>query len=64
MLNEIRKIRYYAVAVLVALGMFAWAGFTGTRLLGDDDERVETKQGYYGRSGSSGGYRRTGFYHK
>ena len=58
-LNELTKIKIYVAIVLVALGVFTWAGFTGTRLLGDDDEQVNN--GYrssYGRHGY------TRFYHK
>lgn len=65
MFKEIATIKYYALAVLFALGLFTWASITGTRLLGDDKESVEGANGYY-RSGHAGsgrsGYSR--FYHK
>jgi hypothetical protein len=64
MLDEIRKIKYYVVAAVVALGVFTWAGFTGTRLLGDDNESKEGANGYYGSSGRSGGRGYSRFYHK
>jgi hypothetical protein len=62
--KEFAKIRYYVVAAMVMLGVFAWAGFTGRRLLGDDNESQETTNGYYGRSGYSGGHGTSRFYHK
>lgn len=64
MLNQLKPIRFYALFLLLALGLFTWATTTGTRLLGDDDESTEKPTGY--RSGSSSGGRagRSGFYHK
>ncbi|QDK78991.1 hypothetical protein EXU85_10380 [Spirosoma sp. KCTC 42546] len=65
MSKELAKIKYYVVVALLALGGFVWAGLTGTRLLGDDNESIENKQGYYGGSGHSGGSRGySRFYHK
>ncbi|WP_210490399.1 hypothetical protein [Rufibacter aurantiacus] len=45
--------------LLLVLGYFTYAGFTGTRFLGDDKEESEN-----GGSRSSGSYRRHTFYHK
>ncbi|UFH56806.1 hypothetical protein [Spirosoma sp. KNUC1025] len=64
MLNEFIKIKYYVVAVIVALGLFVWAGLSGTRLLGDDKEKTDSKNSYYGSSGRSGGHGYSRFYHK
>ena len=63
MLKELYKIKYYVVAALVALGVFMWAGLTGMRLMGDDNESVENQNSYYGNSGHSGGHG-SRFYHK
>ncbi|MVM37910.1 hypothetical protein GO730_10410 [Spirosoma sp. HMF3257] len=65
MSKELAKIKYYVVVALVVVAGFAWAGFTGTRLLGDDNETTEGRNGYSGgasHSGGSRGYSR--FYHK
>ena len=63
MLQKLSKIYFYVLIVAIALGVYAWAGFTGTRLLGDDNETVENASYSSGRSGSGGhGYSR--FYHK
>lgn len=63
MLNQFTKIKYYIAAVLLLFGVFVWAGLTGTRLLGDDDESTETRDGNPGYGGRSGG-RASRFYHK
>jgi len=53
MLKQFFHIRYYAIAMLLLFGVFSWAGFSGTRLLGDDDNNKEKhKSGVHG------------FYHK
>ena len=38
----LRAARFYALFLLLPLGWFAWGTATGTRLLGDDNERTET----------------------
>lgn len=60
-LVSLRAIRFYALLLLLPLGWFAWGSFTGTRLLGDDNETTETLRDSSG-SRSSGG--RARFYHK
>jgi uncharacterized membrane protein YgcG len=66
LLNLLRPVRFYALLMLLPLGWFAWGGFSGTRLLGDDNESTETVSNGSSsfRSGgrSSGGHAR--FYHK
>lgn len=63
--KELIKIKYYVVVGLLAVGAFAWAGFTGTRLLGDDNQTTEGRNGYESGSGHSGGSRGySRFYHK
>jgi hypothetical protein len=52
-LKQFRPIRFYAIIMLALFGLFSWAGFSGTRLLGDDDNNKEKHQ--------SGVH---GFYHK
>ncbi|GAB4046480.1 hypothetical protein [Spirosoma litoris] len=64
MIKELIKIKYYVVAGLIGLGAFAWAGFTGTRILGDDKENTEAGNGAYSSSGRSGGHGYSRFYHK
>ena len=64
MLDEIKKIKFYAAAVFVALLLFTWAGFSGTRVFGDDVNSVESNRGYYGHSGSTGGRVYNRLHHK
>nr|ARK10678.1 hypothetical protein A6C57_10250 [Fibrella sp. ES10-3-2-2] len=62
--SAITKSPIYFGVVLALLGFFAWAEFTGNRLIGDDNYETE-KHGYGSGSGGRSGYRgRTGFYHK
>ncbi|GAB4040911.1 hypothetical protein [Spirosoma gilvum] len=61
---EFSKIKFYVLVVLVALGVFTWAGFTGTRLLGDDNLSDDKDNSYYGSSGRSYGSSHRHFYHK
>ena len=62
MLNQFKPLRFYALFVLLVLGVFTWATLTGTRFLGDDNESTENRQGYGSSRGGSGG--RARFYHK
>lgn len=64
MREKITRVYVYALLVAIALGVYAWAGFTGTHLLGDDNETVDNASySSAGHSGSGGrGYSR--FYHK
>ena len=65
MSKELAKIKYYVAVTLILLSGFMWAGFTGTRLLGDDSESTEGQNAYYNGSGHSGGSRGySRFYHK
>ena len=64
MLKELAKIKYYVAALLASLGVFMWTGFTGTCLLGDDNESVESQNGYYSNSTHSRGGHGARFYHK
>ena len=59
--DSIRTLRWYALFLLLPLGVLMWANATGTRLLGDDNESTETLSNARG-SHSSGGHAR--FYHK
>lgn len=52
-----QKIKYYIIAVSVFFAVYVWAGVTGTRLIGDDNDSKEEPNG---KSHSSG----NGFYHK
>jgi hypothetical protein len=61
LLKFLRPVRFYALLLLLPLAWFAWGSFTGTRLLGDDNESTEQLNSPGGRSGSSGHAR---FYHK
>ena len=53
----------YAGLLALLLGLFIWAEWTGTRLLGSDNYETE-KHGYGVHSGGRGYRGRTGFYHK
>ncbi|SHM16453.1 hypothetical protein [Hymenobacter psychrotolerans] len=57
-LRSLLAIRYYVLVALLAYGVFVWAGLTGTRLLGDDNENPEGAR----TSSARGGHAR--FYHK
>ncbi|WP_324671184.1 hypothetical protein [Hymenobacter sp. GOD-10R] len=60
-LRQLWSIRYYAFLALLGYGTFVWAGLTGTRLLGDDNESTENING----NSSSGGRAGHGtYYHK
>jgi hypothetical protein len=48
--------------MLSAFGVFVWASFSGTRLLGDDNESTETRTGPGTHSSSHSGH--NSFYHK
>ncbi|RYC68690.1 hypothetical protein [Spirosoma sordidisoli] len=63
-MNQFKPLRLYGLVVLLVLGVFTWATITGTRLLGDDDESVEKRQGYSSGGRSGGRVGRTHFYHK
>lgn len=60
--DSIRTLRWYALFLLLPLGVLMWANATGTRLLGDDNESTETLNAPGARSHGSGGHAR--FYHK
>jgi hypothetical protein len=59
LLHHLWSIRYYAVIVLLGYGTFVWAGLTGTRLLGDDNESTENLNGNRLAGGRAG----HGIYH-
>ena len=44
-LKQFYPIRYYATILVILLGVFAWAEFTGVKLLGDDNMAKETRKG-------------------
>lgn len=67
MWKEIFTVKYFVALATLLLGIFLWAGFTGTRMLGDDTEKVEDPSGpgNHNRTGRSGRhYSRGYFYHK
>ncbi len=41
MMNQISKIKYYAMCLLVAFGYYGWASFSGSRIFGDDNENKD-----------------------
>ncbi len=62
MWEQIKKIKYYAVAMLVLYGVFTWAGLRGQRFLGDD---TDSREAHTGSGGGGRGARGShGFYHK
>ena len=40
--DSIRTLRWFALFLLLPLGLLLWADATGTRLLGGDNESTET----------------------
>lgn len=62
LLNFLRPVRLYALLLLLPVGWYAWGAFTGTRLLGDDNESTETLTAGGGGGRSTVGHAR--FYHK
>ena len=62
MLKNLFHIRYYLVVALLAYGTFVWAGLTGHRLLGDDNESTENLNGT--GSHGSGRHGRGLYFHK
>ena len=62
LLNALLKARYYALACLLVMGLFAWTQVSGVRLLGDDTESVQNVNGHRSSSPHHGG--RSYFYHK
>ena len=55
------KIRFYALFAVLVYGGFVWAGLSGLRLLGDDNEASPNLNGT-GRAHGSGG--RALYFHK
>lgn len=53
--NSIKRIKYYVLICLLALGGYVWAGIMGYKIIGDDNESAAQA------SGNSHGNR---FYHK
>lgn len=65
MFKNLWKIKYFVAGAAFLLVAFLWAGFTGTRLLGDDTETIEDPSGPGNHSGRSGRHGSRGyFYHK
>jgi len=61
----IRRWPVYAGLAALGLGLFGWAGLSGYRLLGDDNESSETERGGPGSSLSGRAHGGHGtFYHK
>jgi hypothetical protein len=59
-LRSLWKIRFYALFAALVYGGFVWAGLSGIRLLGDDNEAEQNLNGT--RSHGSGG--RASYFHK
>lgn len=59
-----RSFRLYALLLLLATAGFVWAGLTGTRLLGDDNESTENLNGTGGARHSGGHGGRGLYFHK
>lgn len=58
MFKDLLKIKFFAAIAALLLGLFVWASFTGTRLLGDDKDSVDALSGSGNHSErSSGGIR-------
>ncbi|UYZ64962.1 hypothetical protein [Hymenobacter weizhouensis] len=61
-LRNLWKVRFYAAFALLTYGGFVWAGLSGNRWLGSDDENQENLNGSSGHARSSGG--RATYFHK
>ncbi|RSK33828.1 hypothetical protein [Hymenobacter metallilatus] len=60
-LRSLWKIRFYALFAALTYGGFVWAGLSGLRLLGDDNEQEPNLNGTGGSHGSGG---RATYFHK
>ncbi|PZF74847.1 hypothetical protein [Taibaiella soli] len=59
--KEFLKIKYYILAVLAAVTVFVWSGYSGTRIWGDG---LDSKEVHGGPGGGSRGFYHSHFYHK
>ncbi|MDO7877531.1 hypothetical protein Q5H93_22520 [Hymenobacter sp. ASUV-10] len=68
MLKTLLSLRLSALLLLLPLAWFAWATYTNTRILGDDNESTEELNGPAGNSHARGyhghSYHSSGYYHK
>ncbi|OIN59709.1 hypothetical protein [Arsenicibacter rosenii] len=66
--TQLKTVKFYAIGAGLLLGLFIWADFTGTRLIGDDKETVEDhgQAGSHHYAGRSRHYYggRSSFHHK
>ncbi|MCO4292193.1 hypothetical protein NF867_04875 [Solitalea sp. MAHUQ-68] len=46
MIEDLKKAKYYLVALALALGGYVWVNQQGIRFLGDDNESKEQRSGY------------------
>ncbi|RCR70961.1 hypothetical protein [Larkinella punicea] len=63
-MKNLTKIKPLLLAGGLLLAGFAWAGMSGSRLLGDDLESVDKLDNYKNGSGGRHSGRRSYFYHK
>ena len=63
-MKNLTKIKPLVLAGGLLLAGFAWAGMSGSRLLGDDLESVDKLDTYKNGSGGRHSGRRSYFYHK
>ncbi|MGM9508441.1 hypothetical protein ACS5NO_11960 [Larkinella sp. GY13] len=63
-MKNLAKIKFLVLAGGLLLAGFAWAGMSGSRLLGDDLESVDKLDNYKNGSGGRHSGRRSYFYHK
>lgn len=59
--HSLWKIRFYVLFAALTYGGFVWAGLSGRRLLGDDNEAEQNLNGNGGSHGSGG---RATYFHK
>ena len=63
-MKNLAKIKFLVLAGGLLLAGFAWAGMSGSRLVGDDLESVDKLDNYKNGSGGRHSGRRSYFYHK
>ncbi|GAB3901029.1 hypothetical protein GCM10028803_24990 [Larkinella knui] len=64
MWQNLKKVKYVALAGGLLVAGYTWVEFSGSRLLGDDLESVDKLENYKQGSGGRHSGRRSYFYHK
>ncbi len=56
MIQDLKRIKYYALCLLTGVGLFSYGSFTGTRFLGDDNKNKDGHTINTSGSGHMGGH--------